>query len=812
MKRRDKKRERNRKRRALRMGLMATGTLAAYAAFGARERYAWAAEVPAAAGTAAGGATEASMPVRNFDIPPGPLGAVLEAFRNATGFTVDVSDSGVLQIPSPGVRGVVSPEMALRQILQGTSLAYRFTASDRVQISIETTSENVDVSAPAPRIASPKFSEPLRDTPQSISVVSEETIEQQGTTTLRDALRNVAGISLAAGEGGFQGDGLTIRGFNARNDLFIDGMRDFGSYYRDSFNLEQVEVLKGPSSASFGRGSTGGIVNQASKMPHLAPFVSGTLSLGTDPTYRATADIEQPIPGIDGAAFRLNVMGNDSHVAGRDVAQNKRWGVAPAFAFGLGSDTRVGATYFHQSAKDTPDYGIPWYYDQPAPVDRSNYYGFEDGNFLDTQADIGTIRAEHAFGNTFLLSDQVRYARYARDAQITEARIPTSVTPETPLDQIQVTRNQITASSVETFFQNQLDLVTNLTTGPIQHKIVTGFEAGRETSSPIRSSFAGVPTTSLLRPDPTQPFAGTRSETSRVEAVADTLAAYVLDTMSIGPQWDVVGGFRWDRFDVDYTQSVAPATEFSRVDDMPSWRAAIVYKPRPAGSIYFNAGTSFNPSAEALALSASTANTDPESNRTFELGSKWDFEDGLFSARIALYRTEKTNAREPDPNNPQLNVLTGSQRVDGIEIEGTGRITRNWQVVFSYSHLNGELTRSTAFPNAVGARLANVPDDTFSLWTVYTLPFKLQAGGGTRFVGSRTASTTVPNDPVTGNLKELPGYWVFDAMFNYPFTQDLSLQVNIYNIADEVYYDQLHPGHIVPGAGRSALFGINVRL
>ncbi len=812
MKRREKKGVRNRKRRALRMGLVATGTLAAYAAFGSRPAYAYPAEISAAPGTAGGAGTGASLPVRHFDIPPGPLGTVLDAYRAAAQVTVDVTDPGLLQIPSPGVRGVVSVEIALRQILQGTTLTYRFTASDRVTITLEATSESVDVSADAPRIASPKFSEPLRDTPQSISVVSEETIQQQGTTTLRDALRNVAGISLAAGEGGAQGDNLTIRGFAARNDLFIDGMRDFGSYYRDSFNLEQVEVLKGPSSASFGRGSTGGVVNQASKMPHMTPSVAGTLSLGTDATYRGTADIQDNIPGIEGAAFRLNLMGNDSQVAGRDFAENQRFGVAPGLAFGLGTDTRVGLSYFHQTAKDIPDYGIPWYYDRPAPVDRSNYYGFPDDNHINTQADIGTARVEHEFNKTFLLSNQIRYAKYTRDVQVTEARIPTSVTPQTPLDQIQVTRNQITAQSDEGFLQDQLDLVTNVATGPIQHRIVTGFEAGRETSNPVRSTFTGVPTTSLLDPDPNQAFTGTRAVTSRVEAVADTLAAYVLDTMSIGQQWDVVAGFRWDRFDVDYEQSVAPAASFSRVDDMPSWRGAIVYKPKPTGSIYFNAGTSFNPSAEALALSAATVNTDPEENRTFELGSKWDFADGRFSARLALYRTEKTNAREPDPNNPLLNVNSGSQRVDGIEIEGSGRVTRDWQLVVSYSHLNGELTRSEAFPNSVGARLANVPSDTFSLWSVVTLPWKLQVGGGARYVGSRTASTTVPLDPTTGLLKELPGYWVFDAMLSYPFTQQLSLQVNIYNIANEYYFDQIHPGHIVPGPGRSALFGLGVKL
>lgn len=652
----------------------------------------------------------------------------------------------------------------------------------------------------------PKYTEPLRDTPQSITVVPQELMKEEGVTTLREALRNVAGISLAAGEGSSQGDNLTLRGFTARNDIFLDGMRDFGSYYRDPFNLQAVEVLKGPSSITFGRGSTGGVINQVSKMPGLTPRVEGAVGFGTDRTRRATADIQEPLRDLGpSASLRLNLMVNDSHVADRDIAANRRFGFAPSLALGLGTPTRLTFGYFYQSENDIPDYGIPWLFNGPAPVARNNYYGFEKDNFLKTTVDIGTAKLEHDFNDALTLRDQIRYGHYSRDARITEARVAGAPTPGTPLSAITVSRNQIVAESVETFFQNQLDLIARFNTGFIDHTLVAGIEIGRETSDPIRSTFAGVPGTGLLTPDENQPFAGTPTVTSRVNTTADSLAAYLIDTLKLGKQWELTGGLRWDRFDASYRQTVAPAASFDRTDTMLSWRGALVFKPMPNGSVYFDYGTSFNPSAETLSFSAANADIEPEKNETYEVGSKWDLFSNALAFRAALFRTEKTNAREPDPNNPLLNVLAGKQRVDGLELEAAGHLTDRWQIFTGYTLMKSELVRSAFYPAAVGSRLANVPKQTFSLWTTYGLPWGMEIGGGGRYVGSRTASATVPLDPTTGLVKEVPGYWAFDAMAEYYLTERIEIQLNLYNLADKYYYDQIHPAHIVPGAGRSAL-------
>src|SRR6185312_13725376 len=220
-------------------------------------------------------------------------------------------------------------------------------------------------------------------------------------------------------------------------------------------------------------------------------------------------------------------------------------------------------------------------------------------------------------------------------------------------------------------------------------------EAGRDISDPTRLAYAGMPSTSLLNPNEDDPFTHyTVTTSSIVNTTANSGSVYVLDTVKAGRRWDFTGGWRWDRFNTHYTQGITPASAFNRLDTMPTWRAAVTFKPAQAGSIYFSAGTSFNPSAESLSLSSATANLPPENNRTLEAGTKWDFIRQRLSLRTALFRTEKMNAREPDPNNPLLNVLSGNQRVDGVQVEGSGRVMKNWNLRGSYAYLDAKVTGS----------------------------------------------------------------------------------------------------------------------
>ncbi|MBN8905771.1 MAG: TonB-dependent siderophore receptor [Rhodospirillales bacterium] len=683
-------------------------------------------------------------------------------------------------------------------------------AGDAVQIppvSVEGV-QGTGYQATTPHLS--KLTEPLLDTPQSITVVPRQLIDDQNDITVRDALRNVPGISLAAGEGGAQGDSLTIRGFSARNDFFLDGMRDFGSYTRDPFNLESIEVLKGPAAVIFGRGSTGGVVNQVSKEARLAPVTAGTVTFGTDGTKRFTADVDRPIEGLDGAALRLNVMGNLNGVIGRDQAEYRRFGVAPSLAFGLGSPTRVVINYLHQQEYDTPDYGLPWLYGRPAATSRASWYGFADSDYLQTIVDIGTIRVEHDVNDSLMLRSQFRYGNYERSVRVTEPQVNyNGITVATSLAAISVNRNMISAQSTETFLQNQTDATWRFSTGPLEHALVAGWEVGKETSSPNRFAYSNVPTTNLLFPVQV-PFTAPSRLTTAARTTSNTAALTALDTVKLGEFWEIIGGVRWDNFDTSYYQNIQPTSYFHRTDSVVSGRAGLVFKPAPNGSLYFAWGTSFNPSAESLSLASSTADLAPEQNETYEVGTKWDVLDRKLSLTGALFQITKNNARVPDPNNPLFNILGGKQQVRGFELGVAGHLTEAWEIFAGYAYLASQVLSSTQ-QASVGEPLANVPRHTLNIWSTYVLPwYDIQVGGGMNYVSSRWASST-PNT-ASGRYNIAPGYVTFQAMAKMPVRPGLSLQVNATNLADVKYYDLLHPGHVVPGSGRTFLFSASFAL
>jgi len=576
-----------------------------------------------------------------------------------------------------------------------------------------------------------KLTEPLLNTPFTIETVTRQLMDDQGVTTVREALRNVPGISLAAGEGSSQGDSLTIRGFTARNDIFLDGMRDFGSYYRDPFYLQDIQVLKGPASILFGRGSTGGVVEQDSKLPTLNPFTNGTLVFGTDMTKRARADVNQPLPDLGtGAALRLNVMANQNGITDRDVVQYNRFGIAPSLVVGLGTPSRLTFTYLHLTEYDHLDYGLPWLYSGPtgAPsgiahppplsLTQSNYYGFEHGNYLRTNVDVPTVKVEHDVNDALTITDQLRYGHYSRQFNITEPQnytLTSALTrggtgtlmllpPLTPLGSVTISRNPLVGTSVETLLDNQLDATTRFNTGFVGHTLRAGIEVTHETSDPIRYSTIGpYSLTPLLFPNPDDTNNSNIFLSSNTATTANTQSVYGLDTLTFNEQWQLMAGLRYDRFKADFGQSTLPnpvtgvaATGgvFHQINGMVSWRSALIYKPLPNGTIYVDGGTSFNPSAEALSLSLATAPLPPVVNRTAEIGSKWEFLDGGLSVNGSLFRTVQLNAREPDPNNSLFNILAGTAVAKGGELIATGYLTPEWEIVAGYAYTYSEITKS----------------------------------------------------------------------------------------------------------------------
>ncbi len=707
-------------------------------------------------------------------------------------------------------------------MILGLSFSSALSASTEKMPTVIVESSRVKKGYAQTETSMPMYSGSINNIPQVISIVPKQLMQDQGITTVSDALRNVAGISLAAGEAGNQGDNLTIRGFTARSDAFIDGMRDFGSYTRDTFNIEQIDVVKGPSSIGFGRGSTGGVIAKETKQAKNENITNVQFMTGTNMMRRATVDINRPIEGIKGSAFRLNMMTNDNQIVGRDFAENKRFGFSPTLAFGLGSKTRTTVNYLHQSENDTPDYGLPWIGLRPAEesdTKRSSYYGFANGaNYLNTTVDMLTTKVEHDISEKSIFRQQIRFTNNKRDVLITEPKT-------TGLNPTDVTRNQIGANSTETMLDSQTSIQTKFNTGNIKHNFISGLELIRETSSPVRTTFTGVPTTSLTNPDASQAFSGTidasvkngLTQNPHVNATAETQAIYVNDTMSPHEKIDIILGGRIDRFSVDYKESI-DNLHFTRIDYLPSIRSSFVYKPRKDASIYTNYGTSYNPSAESFALTATTQNIAPEKNETFEIGTKWGFFKNKLNTMFAIFQTTKTNARVTDPTNSLLTVNGGNQRVKGFEAQINGEITEKFSTFSSYAYMESEVIAG-ANTNQIGNPLANAPKHTLNIWGTYKLTPKFELGGGANAISERAASITVYNanggtisGTTSGFVKNVPGYLTFNAMAKYQVNPKIALQLNIVNLTNQFYYDQIHPSHIVPGAGRTFLLTANIKL
>ncbi len=745
-----------------------------------------------------------------FAIQPAPLGDVLSAFEQLTQVSVVLADPAIAMVQSPGVIGMYTVRQALQELLSGTSVAFTFTARNAVALELRAAGEFISVTGEGPALTSRKFTEPLRDIPQTITVVPASVIEAQGATTLRDVLRNVTGISIQAGEGGVPaGDNLSIRGFSARTDFFIDGVRDVGGYSRDPFNVEQVEVVKGPSSSIAGRGSTGGVINMATKAPHVGATRNVSLGMGSSDYKRGTLDVNQPIG--EGVALRLNAMWNDSDTPGRDAVSTQRWGVAPSLAFGIGTPTLVTLDYTHLDQDNVPDYGIPWvpnanvplqaYAGQAPPVDFSNFYGLTARDYEDTKTDVATGRVEHDFGSGLSLRSIVRAGRTRRDSLITAPRFESN-------DSTAIRRTDWKSrDQSDGIVASQTDLTSRFQTGRIGHALVTGLEIARETSENWNRVEQGgtQPSTDVFNPDFSTPYESRLVRNGAVnDATAHSAAVFAFDTVQLTPKFELTGGLRWDRFALDY-RTVDAALQESRLeqtDNMVSWRGGGVYKPRPNGSVYVGVGTSLNPSTEGLSLSASTAAVDPEKSRSVEAGTKWDLFGGRVGFNTAVFNTTKTNARTPgvNPGDPPT-VLQGEHTVSGVEFGVNGNVTDRWQLFGGYTFMHSEITRSNNAAE-VGREFGNTPNHSLSLWTSYRLPYGVDLGGGAQYVGDRFNTNT--------GARTAPAYWVVDAMAAYRVSEQLTLRVNGLNIANERYIDRVGGGHFIPGPGRSVMLTADV--
>lgn len=654
----------------------------------------------------------------------------------------------------------------------------------------------------AESVSSPKYTAPLLDTPQTISVVPQEVIKEQQALSLRQVLSNVSGITFNAGEGGGgSGDSINIRGFSANASMQIDGLRDSSQTNRtDTFNIEAVEVIKGPNSVFGGSGTTGGSINQVSKEPRQRDFTQIGASLGTDNYHRLTLDTNQTLDGVGtDSAFRLNLMAHENDVPGRDEVDRERWGIAPSLALGLSEDTRLTLSYFHQSDDILPDYGVPARDGKKvAGVDREAYFGWKNLDQDEIETDAFTVKLEHAFNDSLSLQNLTRYSRISRDTVVSASHVNVS---GVPVGNYLPAGPQAYGRDVDTdMWINQTNLRADFDTFGLAHSLATGVEISRENYDRITYNHglgaAVYPADGFSLANPPGYWSGPVNKTRSADTSTqmDNQAVYVFDTIALDPQWDLSLGLRYDWIDGEYQNTALPAgtvTELDTSDEKLSGRAGLVFKPADNGRIYVAYGTSFNPSAEFLAssgsgVSANTADLSPEKNATWELGTKWELLDGRLQLDGALFRVDKTDAREQLADGSY--ATAGEQRVQGVELGVTGRITEQWNVYANYTFLDSETLKSESDPSREGQALGNTPPRSFNLWTTYELPAGWTLGYGARYVSERNVTST--------DQAKLDDYWLHNAMVGYRVSRNLDLQLNVNNLFDEDYVERVrqNPG------------------
>ena len=682
--------------------------------------------------------------------------------------------------------------------------ADRSTTLDKVDVNATTSSYDTQTTTIG------KTDTTVHDLPQTINIINSELMQAQGATSFADALRNVPGITIGGAEGGQIGNNINLRGFTARTDIYIDGFRDRGQYYRDTFDLESIEVLKGPSSMLFGRGSTGGIINQVTKEPVLHELDQITTTVGTDDRYRVSGDFNEPFS--DTSAGRVNVFAQDNHST-RDVMSNKDGGIAPSLRFGIGTPTEITLTALLQRNHDMPDYGIPPLNGKPAPVNFDNFYGLTDDRTNQDVAMVGA-RIEHKFSDDVVLKNQLQYNWYRTDALetapnnlVTTSGVAIDRTTgnytDAPLDDILVQLASHDRVIHDTSLDDQTDLTTKFTTGSWSHTLLAGTEFGHDTYENQAYTRTGLPLLSLLDPVylPMDPSVVVSTPGNNAYGTANTAAAFANDTVKFSDQWQAVAGLRRDRFEATLDNSISAPAVATQTVYFTSKRAGVIFQPSYEQSYYVSYGTSFDPSLETLTVTNNTQALPPEKNRSYEIGAKWDLLDDKLDLTAALFDVDKTNARTQVSTTEY--ELSGNIRVRGGEVGVAGHVTDQWQVFAGYTRLNADIVKAS--DGTQGNVPANTPKNSATLWNSVKLSTEWEVGGGATYLSQRFAANN--------NLVTVPGYTRWDAMVAW-HQPKYDVQLNVLNIGDKKYLDALIPsdgGRSIPGIGRTLLATVDYK-
>ena len=708
------------------------------------------------------------------------------------------------------------------------------TASDPAAKPSEAILPTAVVSADSPMqtksLPSYKFVAPLLDTPRSVTVIPEEVIKQTNATTLADALKTVPGVTFLGGDAAANpsADRPVIRGFESRNSIFVDGMRDSGVQNRETFAVEQISVIKGPDSVYAGRGAVGGSIDIVTKMPRLDDFTNASLGLGTESYKRATVDMNRRIN--DETAVRLNLMGFDANQPGRNDVYSKRWGVSPSVAFGLNTPTTVYVSYYHLNSYDMPDFSVPFRSTGGTPgansgIQRSQFYGLNNRDYRRGQTDTAEIRVEHKLTEDWKLRNTTMFGRSTLDYIATN---PQFLNATSNILQLQAKSGKYATNSVS----NQTEVSGKTTLWGMQHTLTAGLEFSWERSlyegylvsdSAGNNIRSGGPCTvaynctaigawnsdapwtgsAVLNGDKGFPGAPTHTHTN-------VASAYLFDSVKLSDKWLFNAGTRFDRFDVSATQAGAP--DLNNTSNLFSYQLGLVFKPVQTVSLYASYGTSANPPGANSGLgggtdqiTATNQNLSPERSRNIEVGAKWDVLDQRLSLTSAVFQTDKTNARVSDGLGGIVNA--GSQRVRGAELGVAGNLTNKWRVFGGYSYLDAITTDAgPANPTASGLPMVMVPKHNLTLWTYYDVLPQLSIGGGATFSSLTYASVAATS------RKWTPGYARFDAVATYRLNKTMDLQLNVQNIFDKKYYSSAYPIYATWAPGRSAVMTLNIHM
>ena len=753
--------------------------------------------------------------------------------------------------PSPQLTGVAAAALMAFALPAAAQTAGNPTLQEiRVRDSAAASDYKADTSA------NPKFTAPLVDTPQTIQVLKEQILREQGATTLTEALRNTPGAgAFYLGENGntSTGDAIYLRGFDTSSSIFVDGIRDIGSVSRDTFNIEQIEVVKGPAGSDTGRTAPTGYINLITKKPTLTDSFFGSVGFGSDSFKRGTIDWNKALsgPGGAGAAFRLNAFTEDADVSGRDVVKNKRSGIAPSLALGLGTSTRLYFDLVHIQQNNVPDggvstIGLPGYSTPDAttvrgrrtflnsaqPVNSSNFYG-TSSDFDHVTQNMFTARVEHDLTPDITLRNTFRYGKTEQDYQLTSFMATTAnlLTPNAtaPLGWTVARSNPTNKNQENTILTNQTNVSAKFDTGGVGHTLNAGVELIREEQDTlgyygqnvavfgypgIRDSGAW-PAANLYNPNPNVLGYLRLQNGANTEGKTTTVGAYVFDTAKLSERWSLTGGLRLDHYATDYAANALNATTgvltpsaFSTSGKLWTGKLGVVYKPTDNSSIYAAYGTGAQPpggnnfalAASGTGNSASRTDFLPQKTKTYELGTKWEVLHKKLALTAAIYRTDVSNDVVQDAVSG-LYYQTGKKRVQGIELGAAGAITDNWGVSTGFTTQDTKILSGPSVLADGGSVLAYTPKNSFSAWTTYKLPFGLTVGAGARFNGKLSRGT----DGALGTPAFIDSYWVFDAMASYRINKNIDLQFNVYNLADKDYVAAINKSgyRYTPGAPRT---------